>query len=400
MNRLVAAVSLCGSSALGPAFAQETLTLDDALARARAHSPAVLAARARVEEARARVRGAGRALANPEVEAAAGRRHDTGRWDLDIGLTQPLEIGGRRGARVDAAEASLARELATAEDALRRAHREVAGAYLSAASAQERGHVAASAVTFAEDILRIARRRHEHGDVAALDVNVAQSGLARARSEVLAIGAEEAAAFGSLRSLLALDPQTSLVLDVEAERPAPEVAALVAAATDRPDVRALEAELKEAEADERLGKSLAWPDLAASFRYERDEGADVFWGGITFSLPLRNRGQETREVALARATRIRGELEALRLAVRNEIGSSWTVYTLREKAAAELRAQVAALDENDALARRSYEVGQIGLGELLLLRRETADARSALLERLAEAAEARIDLETRAGVLR
>jgi cobalt-zinc-cadmium efflux system outer membrane protein len=165
-------------------------------------------------------------------------------------------------------------------------------------------------------------------------------------------------------------------------------------------VRALEAELEEAEAEERLGRSLAWPQLAPSFRYERDAGTSIFWGGITVSLPLLNRGQETREAAAARSRRIRADLEALRLSVRNEMQSGWTVYTLRQKAADELRAQVAALDDNDALARRSYEVGQIGLGELLLVRRETADARSALLQRVAEAAEARIDLETRAGVLR
>jgi hypothetical protein len=58
------------------------------------------------------------------------------------------------------------------------------------------------------------------------------------------------------------------------------------------------------------------------------------------------------------------------------------------------------LDDNDALARRSYEVGQIGLGELFLVRRETGEVRAALLERVAEAAEARVDLEARAGVLR
>jgi hypothetical protein len=58
------------------------------------------------------------------------------------------------------------------------------------------------------------------------------------------------------------------------------------------------------------------------------------------------------------------------------------------------------LKDNDALARRSYEVGQIGLGELLIVLRETAAVRAALLERLADAAEARIELAARAGVLR
>jgi outer membrane protein, heavy metal efflux system len=135
-------------------------------------------------------------------------------------------------------------------------------------------------------------------------------------------------------------------------------------------------------------------------RYERDDGTHVLWGGLTISLPFLNRGQETREVGEARAQRIRGELEALRTTIRNEVQAGWTVYSLRQKAADELQAQAAALDDNETLARRSYEVGQIGLTELLLVRRETAEVRAAMLERIAEAAEARLELETRAGVLR
>jgi cobalt-zinc-cadmium efflux system outer membrane protein len=174
----------------------------------------------------------------------------------------------------------------------------------------------------------------------------------------------------------------------------------MAEATQRADVRALEADLREAEAEVRLGKSLAWPEIAPTVRYERDAGTRVLWGGVTFTLPLLNRGQETREVGQARLRRVQGELEALRLAVRNEVQAAWSVYDLRRRAAEDLQAQVAALDDNDWLARRSYEAGQIGLGELLLVRRETADVRAALFERVAEAAEARLDLDARAGVLR
>lgn len=376
------------------------MTLDAALERARTHSPTVVAAQTRVEEARAQVRGASRPRANPQLETAAGRRQEGKTWDIDIGLSQPLEIGGRRGARVAAAEAGLAREVAVAEDALRRALREVAGAYLTAASAQERVRVAQSATTFAEEILRIAQRRHEQGDVAALDVNLARSGLARARADVHAMGATQAAALGTLRALLSLEPEAPLTLDGTFEAKAREVEFLMAAASRRGDIQALEAEVREAEAEARLGRSLAWPEFTPGVRYQRDDGTGILWAGFSLSLPVLNRGQEAREVAQARVRRARGELDALRLAVRNEVQAGWTAYSLRQKAADELRAQVTALDDSDALARRGYEVGQIGLGELLLVRRETAEVRAALLERVAEAAEARIELDTRAGVLR
>jgi cobalt-zinc-cadmium efflux system outer membrane protein len=87
-------------------------------------------------------------------------------------------------------------------------------------------------------------------------------------------------------------------------------------------------------------------------------------------------------------------------AIQNEVKSALEEYVLRVQAAEELQATLAALDENEALARRSYEVGQIGLAEFLLVRRETLETRLARLDRLLEAAEARAKLESRAGVIR
>ena len=56
--------------------------------------------------------------------------------------------------------------------------------------------------------------------------------------------------------------------------------------------------------------------------------------------------------------------------------------------------------DNEALAARSYETGEIGLLELLLIRREAFEARASTIERNLEAALAAIDLELAAGVLR
>jgi cobalt-zinc-cadmium efflux system outer membrane protein len=105
-------------------------------------------------------------------------------------------------------------------------------------------------------------------------------------------------------------------------------------------------------------------------------------------------------VGEARAQRIRAEISALRHAVQNEISTSLEAYGLRRQAAEELQATLGALDENEDLARRSYEAGQIGLVELLLVRREVLETRFAALDRLLDAAQARSELESRAGLLR
>ena len=58
------------------------------------------------------------------------------------------------------------------------------------------------------------------------------------------------------------------------------------------------------------------------------------------------------------------------------------------------------LDENDALTTRSFDVGQIGLPDVLLIRREMLDTRFQYLSALLEAALARVDVDAAAAVLR
>ena len=52
------------------------------------------------------------------------------------------------------------------------------------------------------------------------------------------------------------------------------------------------------------------------------------------------------------------------------------------------------------LATRSYDVGQIGLPDVLLLRRELLDVRAQYFDMLLDAAIARLQVDATAGVLR
>jgi cobalt-zinc-cadmium efflux system outer membrane protein len=82
------------------------------------------------------------------------------------------------------------------------------------------------------------------------------------------------------------------------------------------------------------------------------------------------------------------------------VRAAFDVYNLQAAAVEELeRDALPSLEENETLARRSFEEGEIGLAELLLIRREGFDLRAIYTERLLEAAIAGIELESRAGVL-
>jgi cobalt-zinc-cadmium efflux system outer membrane protein len=118
-------------------------------------------------------------------------------------------------------------------------------------------------------------------------------------------------------------------------------------------------------------------------------------------LPVFSKGQELQAVGLARAARLRTELDAARTRVQIEVRSAFEVYSRRIAAISVLESDaIPGLDENETLTARSFEVGQLGLPELLLIRREILDTRSQYLDALLEAALARIDLDASAGVLR
>ncbi|HEY3359322.1 MAG TPA: TolC family protein [Polyangia bacterium] len=407
MNRLApaAAAAVTLVAALASAAAARPLTLDEALALARERAPVILAARARVDEARGRLLGAAVLLReNPTLGVGFGPRvRGPAGVAVEAQLSQTFELGGRRSARIDGARAAVARAVATDAEAGLRALREAAVAFYRALHAQERLKLAARAVALAEATLHIAARRHQAGDVPVLHVNVARGALARARSERLAIEATLTAVVGELRIVLGLDPTVALVLqgDLGDHSRFERLAAAPRQDTERPDVRVVAAEVREAEADLRLGRGLGWPDLGVGVRYTQEEvGASAVLGTVSLTLPLFDRGQGVRAEARARERRLRVELDATRRRAGIEVLTAIAVYRQRVAALVELQAVAPVQEHNEALARRSYEMGQLGLADLLLVHREVLETQVDFLARQLEAASAGIELEAAAGALR
>jgi cobalt-zinc-cadmium efflux system outer membrane protein len=246
----------------------------------------------------------------------------------------------------------------------------------------------------------VAARRFKAGDIAVLDVNIARAALARVRAEREAAEASRALALGELKQRLRLDDDIAVEGEL-ARPPETDLNTLLQAALHRPELRALEAGVQEAEAEVRVGGTYSKPDYGLGVRYSREEGDHIVLGGMTVTLPFFSKGQELRAVGAARAARLRAELDAARIRVRLEVRSAFEVYSRRLAAVHLLEAEaIPGLDENETLTTRAFEVGQLGLGELLLIRREIVDTRSQYLDALLEAALARIDLDATAALLR
>lgn len=398
----LAAVLLCPR----PGAAQPSeLTLEEALALARQRAPALLEAAGRVAEARGPVAGASPLLHNnPTLQLEAGPRTlDTGERapNVAVGLSQPVELGGKRGARLDAARAGLAREMARQRDTERLVLGDVAATFLRALHARERLRLARGAEEAARDFSQSTLRRFEAGDVPVVDANVARVALARARAEVASAEGAEVALLGALRGLLGLPADAALAPRGDLSVLAAGPVALPSSLPERPDVTALVAELEEARAEQRLGEGSAWPDVNVGIRYENEGDERALLGALGVSLPLFARGQSARVTGEARVQRLQVALEAARRAQSVQARAALASY-LKEREAVELleREALPLLADNELLARKSYEAGEMGLAELILVRRDVLDSRVDYLDRLLRAALSRVQLTVQSGALR
>ena len=401
----------CVLMAARPAAAQETagprtydLTLKQALALARIRAPSTRVARARIGEARGRLLDAQVILhANPTFEVGGGPRigPDGTRPNLDLGIGQVFELGGQRGARIDAANAEVERVSAVIEDTSRRTLRDVAAAFLQARHIEERLRISAGAERLAAELHRVARRRHETGDVGVLDANLAALALARAQAEVRMAEAARERALSTLRRLVGLEPRAVVTISGNLlDRKRYTLADLLARAPERSDLRALDAAARQADAEVRLGKARTWPELGLGLGYAREEDADLVLGTVTLTLPLFDRGQGLEAVARARGEAARIERETTEAAIACAVRAAFDTYQ-RLLSAVEHFEQHALpqIEHSDALARRTYEAGAMQLGELLAIRRELVEARVVHVDLLLGAALAGVELEAEAGAL-
>ncbi|HET9229284.1 MAG TPA: TolC family protein [Thermoanaerobaculia bacterium] len=362
-------------------------------------APSVVLARGRLEEARARLAQAGRRFQeNPALEVNGGYRHAEDDYlDFEAAVSQGLYDRNRRAARIAGAEAAVERAEAELDDARRLVRRDVETLLVRARIAGDRLKVLTRDRQSADELLAATERRYEAGEATALELNRARASAASARAEQGGAQAEESAVLSELQ---ALTGQTVEIGESPALSQPPDLEALLAKIDQRPDLRAIAAELREAEAEVQLGQALSRPGYGLRGGVGREEGAELVTAGVVVSLPFHDKGQETRAVGESRAAALRQALARARTAAEAEIRGRHSALLRHLDAARELeQTALPALEDNESLALKSFEAGEIGLGELLLLRREILETRLTHLQRLLDASLTRVELETAAGAL-
>ena len=404
MARVLSSAVLCWLVAAVSANGQVVLTLQETIDRARQQTGALVVARARTAEAEAGVIDASaRFRDNPVLEGAAGPRTGSGARGVDVefGVSQQFETGGQRQARTAGARAAVDRQRADGQRSVRDVVFNAASAFLDAVAATERLQIAEGADTIARELLNATERRFALGDIAAIDVNLARIEAARSTATLVAARADLTAAAGELRTILRIPAAQPIELRGSLDLPPPPpVERLTASIDQRPEFAAWQAEAREAEAQVVFGRALRRPDLGVRLAYAREESDTIVLGGLTVTLPAFQKGAGTVAAGVARASRARTEAEVARETAVAELRTALAVYEQHASLAAALEKDATpSLADNEALARRSYEAGEMSLMDSLLIRRDAIDTRLMIVDRRRDAAHSRLAVDYIAGVL-
>jgi cobalt-zinc-cadmium efflux system outer membrane protein len=386
------------------AQANQAFTLDQVLELAARQNPEVLIARAREVEARGRLTTASVRFANnPDLDLFLGSRQQSAGGstpEVDFNVLQRLEIAGQRGLRIESATAQITQRSADVDMAALTARAATAAAFYRAVYAERSRDVARQAEQLADDLGNAAQARFQAGDTAVLDVNLARVEQARARRDRLSAEGLLEQAYGELREILALPPASPVA--VEGDWPGaapPSLDALLLRIADRPDVRSLTAGVAEADADWRLTRTARRPDVIVGLGLRREDGEPVAGAHVGFSVPLFQRNVGVLASAAGRVDAARLSLDARRRALETRLRSAHKQYTVAVEALNALTAGgLPLVEENEQLARESYQAGKLNLVDLLVIRREGFAARRETLDAQLSVALAMTQLRLVAGM--
>jgi cobalt-zinc-cadmium efflux system outer membrane protein len=395
------------------------LTASALVRYALAHNGELMAARLMIAEARGRLRQAG-LKANPMLEASGTRAANAPDNKLMVGAELPLELGGRRGARVVVATAELQVREAEVADFERKLSAETRMKYSDAIAT-------ARNLKFTEDLLALTRDSHRlvkakvgSGKTAPLEQNLLLVELNRI--DAMRIGFESRAetALLELKKAVGMPPGEPLRLRGEFDtttQPVTQGEAVRNALATRPDLFAARAGERLALAQIEQARTEGKVDASIFAGYERmSSGFDVFGFngagvrvpvmgvfhnltfGVRLSLPVRNRNEGNVEAALASAEAARSRREFAELVVRNEVTSAYARLERAQAALAVYRDGVRGQAERNLdVIRQTYTLGQKTALDYISEQRRFIEVETGYTEVLKEYFNSLVELERAAG---
>ncbi|MDQ4121121.1 MAG: TolC family protein [Acidobacteriota bacterium] len=395
---------------------QNGKTADELVAYALANNAELAAMRSEVTAAEALVGQAG-LRPNPSLEVS-GTRQIGGMGDNSL-MAQgslPLELGGRRGARIRVAERELEiRKLAVAERE-RQLAAEVRVKFGESLAAIYKLRFTEEMLALANENYKIVAARVEEGRRPPLEQNVETVELNRLRVMRETNEASAEIRLLELRNAVGMTPEEPLQLSGSFEdllvMPPPQTEAVENALARRPDLqgaRAVEqltqARIEQARAEGRLdaevmagyqrmqtGFPLSGVDEMGNLQ-PIENRMNFFTFGVRLNLPVRNRNQGMIAAAVAEEEAARRRREFGELTIRREVAAAYTRFDHATRAMQIYRVGVREqAAENLNVVRQTYELGAKPLFDYIAEQRRFIETESGFIDAQLETYSARVEI--------
>ena len=395
---------LAGSSTWAQAqnagAALPAVTLQTALAQAMERNPSLRAA----QQAVAASEGAmiqSQARPNPEL---AFSQEDTRRATRSSSLqwNQPIEVGGKRAARMKVAEHGV--ELARAElDAARAALRaDVRAAFVGLLAAQQRVQLNEKTLAIAAQARDAAAKRVIAGKAAPLEetkalvaessaqlaLTQAQSGLRVARQQLALLwggsGMAVGEAMGDMVQLPQLPPQEQLLQKVEHSAQV---------------IRAQQAYLQaKSTAELERVKRLPDPTVSVGIKRAEEAGRNQLLLGVSIPLPILDSNRGNQLQALRLADKAEDELQAARQQAQSQLLQNYEHLQTSRAQTVQLQSKVLPGAQSAyEVAAKGFSLGKFSYLEVLDAQRTLAEASGLYLDQLVATHRAAADITRQLG---
>ena len=390
------------------------MSADDVVAYALVHNGELAAVRSEVEAARELVQQAS-LRPNPQIDIERKEQINGSDNDTMVGVMLPLELGGRRSARVLVAQ----RELQLRERLLADKERLLA-AEVRAKFGETLGELLK--LGFTEDLLsttdqgyRLVAARVAEGRTAPLEQNMVLVEVNRIRSMRESGEGKVEVAMLELRNLMGMRPEEPLRLRGDhLVEPFPSVVtATEVALRERPDVQAIrtqealaEARIAQARSEGRLDASLNGKYELMNFGFPQQgfnsSGQLVpiqgrfhsLAVGVTLNLPVRNRNQGAIAAAIAEKAAATQRREFAELTVRREVAAAFARYQSAARAAEIYRVGVQGQSSaNLDVVRQTYQLGSKTLLDVIAEQRRFIETQTGYIDALVNTYQARVEIE-------
>ena len=384
----------------GPAEPGGPLTLATALALAASANPGIAVAAREIEAMDGAVQQAA-TRPNPELSASLeDTRQETRTTTLQ--LNQPIELGGKRLARMTAADRN--RDAAVADLAIARAalRATVMSAFYDVLTAQERHQLALASVELAQRATSVAAKRVVAGKTSPVDetrARVAQASvhieLSQAASELSTMRQRLAATWGNPRPRFERVDGALAILP-----PLPSLDALLQRLQQSPGLARSRLEVQRRQALAQVERARQVPDLTVSIGATRDEqlGRNQAIFGVSIPLPLFDRNQGNLLESLRRTDKARDALRASEIHSASELAQAHEQLDSARQQAQLLQQQIVpgAQSAYDA-ATTGFAFGKFSFLDVLDAQRTLLQAKSQTLHTLASVHRAAADIERLVG---